>query len=376
VAVPFAEEGEGINRRNYLLVKEFLKHNTDIEQLSNTSATRYWFYLKHLLVWADDTMFKESHLISPTLPEYLRPVVSNKSGKPLARETWKKILGVSTQLFLWATNSYPKEFGASILSWVDTLRIPKAVSQYSDRDYVTLEEILIIANLQIDSDDLALRRDQAAASLLFLTGMRAGALLSLPLKALDIEKSLVRQWRDLGVKTKNGKAVTAHFLPISELRYIVGEWDNYICGNSSSDSPWYPPIQNNWGAQELSDNPPGESRNQRLNKRLRILFEKAQLPYKSAHKFRRGFTVYGIKRAKDIASYKAVSLNLGHSSINITEKYYATLSEVDVKSRIDSLTPNQNSSEIEKNCTLHGQNLSRQDLGEILIQLGNEYKSQ
>lgn len=364
-----------VNRENYRLVKEFLSHKIETGKLAEASAQRYWFYLKHLLQWADETGLGDAHIIEPSLIKYLSQQSSPTTGLQLSTQTWKKILGTAAQFFSWAMKSFPKDFSGQISIWLDTLIVPRFPNQHAEQEYVTYEEMQMIAKLRIDPKNLALRRDQAAAALLFLTGMRAGALLSLPIKAIDIEKSLVRQWPELGVKTKNGKATTTHFLPITELRNIVGEWDKFICANSNSDSSWYPPIQNNWGDQELSDNPPGKSRNQRLNKRLRILFDKAQLPYKSAHKFRRGFTVYGIKRAPDIASYKAVSLNLGHSSIIITEQYYATLSEDDVKSRIDSLTPNRESSEIEKFRPIDGNKFSKQDVGKMLIQLGNEIKS-
>ena len=45
---------------------------------------------------------------------------------------------------------------------------------------------------------------------------------------------------------------------------------------------------------------------------MRKLFEFADLPYKSPHKFRHGHAVYALQHAKTMADYKAVSMNLMH----------------------------------------------------------------
>jgi integrase len=62
----------------------------------------------------------------------------------------------------------------------------------------------------------------------------------------------------------------------------------------------------------------GANRYHGARKDLRDWLEKINLTYHSPHKFRHGFAVYGIKNAIDIAGLKAVSQNLMHSSITIT----------------------------------------------------------
>jgi integrase len=75
-----------------------------------------------------------------------------------------------------------------------------------------------------------------------------------------------------------------------------------------------------------------------LNKRLRILFGKAGLPYKSAHKFRHGHATYGLRHCQTIADYKALSLNLMHESLDITDSIYAHILQEDVRNRIAQLS--------------------------------------
>lgn len=80
----------------------------------------------------------------------------------------------------------------------------------------------------MDESDLALRRDKAAAALLFLSGMRAGALVSLTIDCVDVVNRTIKQWPTLGVKTKNRKSATTNLLNIPELLTVVESWDSYI----------------------------------------------------------------------------------------------------------------------------------------------------
>jgi integrase len=108
--------------------------------------------------------------------------------------------------------------------------------------------------------------------------------------------------------------------------------------NLPSTAPWYAPISARWGSQSLEESEPGKNRHQALDKRLRRLFDLAGLPYKSAHKFRHGHAVYGLLKAQTMADYKAVSMNLMHHDIKITDSIYAPILSEEVKERIAGLT--------------------------------------
>ena len=51
-----------------------------------------------------------------------------------------------------------------------------------------------------------------------------------------------------------------------------------------------------------------------------------------------GHAVYALKQAQDVATYKAVSMNLMHADLSVTDRIYAVLNEEDVRERIASLT--------------------------------------
>jgi len=65
------------------------------------------------------------------------------------------------------------------------------------------------------------------------------------------------------------------------------------------------------------------------------------LSYHSPHKFRHRHIQYGLAQAKSIADYKAISLNILHSSVEITDQTYSNINDDEVKNRISGLGKNQ-----------------------------------
>ena len=55
-----------------------------------------------------------------------------------------------------------------------------------------------------------------------------------------------------------------------------------------------------WDEQQLLGGPAGSNRNMAIVKRMRGLFDRADLRYKSQHKFRHGRAVYTLQHAKTI----------------------------------------------------------------------------
>ena len=60
--------------------------------------------------------------------------------------------------------------------------------------------------------------------------------------------------------------------------------------------------------------------------------------FHSTHKFRHGNAVFSIKHADNIVQLKAISQNLMHANISITDGIYGGLSDKDIKEQITSLT--------------------------------------
>ena len=99
-----------VNRRNYLWVKEHLLFVEDIRQVKPATVERYWFHLKHLLLWADEALLSLAETIRPTFPNYLSTSRLDGSAEPLAPESLRKIVQSAKRFFHWARVKHHGEF--------------------------------------------------------------------------------------------------------------------------------------------------------------------------------------------------------------------------------------------------------------------------
>ena len=97
----------------------------------------------------------------------------------------------------------------------------------------------------------------------------------------------------------------------------------------------------------LTPDEPGQFRAKILSRGLARLFEAAGLPAMSPHKFRHGHAVYGLMHARDMADLKAVSQNLMHGNVGVTDGIYAILSDQDRRDRIRGLGSETSASSVE-----------------------------
>jgi integrase len=278
-----------------------------------------------------------TYLTTARQPGFL-PTLTLKTPTVLAPLTVKKIFQTAKRFFTWARTTYPRDFRSVPMSWIEALRLPRAPQTVTEHDFVKLDEVRQLARVEIHPSDLATQRDQAAAVMLFLSGIRASAFGSLTLACVDLVARTIKQWPSLGVKTKNKKSATTYLLDIPDLSLVVAKWDVRIRSCLPLTALWYTPVISRWSEQRLSPDAPGQNRNTALGKRLRLLFAKAGLPYRSPHKFRHGNAVFSLQHAKTMADYKAVSMNLMHNDIRVTDGIYAPLARDEVKARIAELT--------------------------------------
>jgi integrase len=119
---------------------------------------------------------------------------------------------------------------------------------------------------------------------------------------------------------------------------VAADWHAYISQRLPGSAMWYTPITGSWGDMRLSAEAPGANRPVALIRRLRLLAAAAEVPYLSPHKYRHGHAVHALKQARDMADYKAISQNLMHDDISVTDGIYAPLVGDDLKRRIAGLS--------------------------------------
>jgi site-specific recombinase XerD len=332
-----------IHRQNYLDVKLWLEYQRDVKLLSDKTVKKHRGCIRHLLEWADEVPFPQTHKIRPAYPAYLRkvPLVKNykPTGRMLSRKTQEMACSLARNFFTWARRALDK-YRLVDQFWIETLRPARFVETVKERELDTLDEVIALTK-PVQSDGLKEQRDKAAVALLFLSGMRVGAFTTLPAMALDLDSLSVKQWPELGVATKNGKAATTYLLNIPKLLDVVRSWDVVVRSGSSLAVMWYSRLKYNPAADKVTVDKTtvGNVRHSGLvANALKRLCRSVGISYRSPHKLRHGHAVYALKQARTIAELKAVSQNPMHSDLRITDKIYGVLTESDVQGLIAGLT--------------------------------------
>jgi site-specific recombinase XerD len=326
-----------INRENWLDVKDYLSYLTRVRQLDDKTIHRRREQLNHLLEWADSSAFNQARQIDPTFPVYLQTSRRDGQDKPLSPTTMKATCSVVRGFFEWARQEKPRKYGKISASWVESNLPARAFGTQSEvkaHEFFPLDEILRIARVEVKT--LFEERAQAIICLGYLSAMRADALVTLPISCIDIHKRTINQYPSSGVRTKNHKARQTPILPLPEIFDIVKAWDDKVRSLLPEDSLWCATIDRS-GENVLAEREASEGRRQILEKSLHCMCEMAGIKYRNPHQLRHGFTVYAVKKAKNLKELKAISQMLMHESVGTTDRIYAELTGDDVQAVIESM---------------------------------------
>jgi site-specific recombinase XerC len=323
-----------INRKNWKLTKAYLEYRQNVDLISPGSLVVERTHIRHILEWADETSFHKADKVRPSFPEYIISARIDGKKSRFSDMHIKKNLATARRFFIWMVENYP-EYRMIRRVWISTIKPKKFEIKPKKSESVSLEEIIKMASAPVDN--LVEKRIRAAAVFLFLSGIRIGAFVTLPIKAIDIEKRFILQHPDLGVKTKNGKYGDTNLLNIPDLIAVVKEWDEIVRAILPDDGYWFAPFSCDRGEIDLNAKKIGEHREALARKNLKAWLKKVGLPYHSPHKFRHGHIHYGLSNSRTVADYKAVSLNVMHASMDITDEIYSHLDEKEVQLRIEQL---------------------------------------
>lgn len=316
-----------INRANYKLYRSYLAHLRDAGQHEPSSLQVKSWRLKWVLRWLDAVPIERAPRVKPTLPRFLADAKKQPGYN-------SRVLVDARLFFRWLRGAHANRFHAITDAWVDSMKPIKSTRPAADHQAVTLDMVRAILALPRSPDDLLMWRDQAACAMLFLSGMRVGAFVTLPISCVDLAARTISQDPARGVRTKNRKAAVTHLLEIPDLLAFVAAWDAHI-RKLAPTGAWYvivSPV-----TREIVPGTPGAHRAQILRRGITCLFVAAGLPPMSPHKFRHGHATHAIGQARDVADLKAISQNLAHSSLTITDQIYAILDRDDVRTRIARL---------------------------------------
>ncbi len=318
-----------VNRDNWKMVEAYLKYKWEVAHRQDRTIDSLRVRLRFLLEWADETPFSQADRIRPTYPEYLNTVNRRGGGGKLVDKSIGYVLSVAVRFITWARETYPP-MRTLKPAWAATLvpiRRDRPIS--NEREAVTLETVRAL--LATDWHDLRGRRVKAAAAFLFLSGMRATAFTTMPIAAVDLNARTVKQDPAIGVMTKRRKRATTFLLDIPDLLEVVTAWDNEVRQHAGPDALWF------YRFTPVIDDRSPNGFSGLLQHEMRELFKRAGLKPMSPHKFRHGHASHAMKLAKDVGDFKALSQNLMHANLGITDGIYAILSQDDMQARMAAL---------------------------------------
>ena len=314
-------------------ITEYLDFRKRYDQVSEKTIALNKTWLKYLVEWLDDLSLVSAHEYEPIFSEWIRNTNYSWIYKT-------KIINTAKHFFKWLSIHKGYKYPSW---WLASFKAPKN-HIYKEHEAVSLEEIRAIANAPVYSKrDIRIR---ASAVFLWLSGCRASAFLSLPIKAVDIPNKTVYQWPEWGVQTKNGKKATTFLLNVPDLYPIIEAWDRKV-RSLPEDSIWFANFNTNTN-QSMKPAYFNTAKYPRARTDLQEWLERVELPYYSPHKFRNGHAVYALKQCKTMAEFKAVSQNLMHDSIVTTDSIYSIFSQEEVKNQMLNLGNNNNDDAVMK----------------------------
>ena len=175
------------------------------------------------------------------------------------------------------------------------------------------------------------RRNRAVIAFTILTGARDGAIASLNLKHIDLDRSVIEQ-DAREVRTKSSKSFPTFFFPVgAEIRQIVVDWISYLRTEKlfGFNDPIFPASRvevKDGRFHSVGVNRRGWSNAGPIRSIFKEAFNQAGLPYFNPHFFRKTLAQLGQKTCRDIEAMKAWSQNLGHEELMTTFTSYGTLS--------------------------------------------------
>ena len=261
--------------------------------------------------------------------DWLDSARNSRTAKPLSKATIASTLRAVREFFRWLAGQqgYKKAIGRKDWAYFKQARKDARAAQVSTPRQVPSVEQVMRAFEAMPGATSTQKRDKALMALLMLTGARIGAVASLRLKHVDLERRQVFQ-DPREVNTKAAKAMDTTFFPMGGI--YVDALADYITHLTldlmfGPEDALFPKTHikhgpNGFQAAGLSRQPFATTGP--LNEIVKDAFAAVQLPRYTPHSFRHMLALHGDKLCPTRETFKAWSQNMGHSSPVITVSSY------------------------------------------------------
>ena len=335
-----------VNRQNYLDVRDFVNFHRNVLQNTEHTAEQKRTRLQNALIWADEIPFSECWKVKQPYPVYLVEMVKNGE---ISNDFASRLCTDFREFLQWQVSENRDRYAGLKNAFIESIRVKTYQDSAKTADYYTLEDMQKIA--EFSPENLAERRIQAGACFLYLSGMRIGAFLSMPIECVNLDRLQVMQFPEMGVYTKFKKRAVTSLYNIPFLLVVVREWDSFVRSKCPLNTTWYERLSvGGWALDpkkpEIEDRDKAYKELANLKRdfyrKLETLCQLVDVDYKHPHAFRHGHIHYGLQNAQTAEQVKAISQNVMHGTTAITDKIYSRMGGNDINNIITNLgTPNE-----------------------------------
>lgn len=261
---------------------------------------------------------------------HLKEGVSEQTGKPLSPPTIHALLRACREFFQWlcGQKGYRRALDPNHAAYFRlSSKETRIATARIERPVPSLEDIqAAIAHMPAGSP--IERRNRALIAFAILSGSRDGALVTLKLKHVDLDRRSIH-FDAREVQTKASKTFMATFFPVgADLEKIVADWIAYLTTELGwgPDAPLFPKarstlnqdrhtsssqlIEEHWSSAEP------------VRRIFRDAFTNAGLAYFNPHSLRKTLARLGERLCRTPEEMKAWSQNMGHEDVLTTLTSY------------------------------------------------------
>ena len=320
---------------NERIKRKYFSHLKEAKGLSDKTIKQI---KKSIVRFEEFTQFKDfKNFTTKQASEFKKLFSTTKSkvtGQNISKSTLLSTINQLKDFFVWlSTEKGYKKINFSDIQYFNLSENDKRTAKAGKpRDFASLEQIQAAIDKMPTSNEIE-KRNKAILCFLILTGARVGALISLKLKHVDLEKGFVNQDpREVGTKFK--KQITTYLVNVDdEIKAYFTAWVKFLREEKlySPSDPLFPAIENKYDGnggftkESLSTNHLQSTNT--IDEITKFAFANAGLKYYSPHTFRNTLTAIASKFCSSPEEFKAFSQNLGHENVLTTFTSYGHVDE-------------------------------------------------
>ena len=340
------------NPKNERIKKVYFRFLKEADRKANSTIDGV---RKAISRFENDTCFKDFRTFNKEQAIAFKKNIANgrnlRSGEPMAKSTMLATTNALKDFLRWLScqPTYKSRIKFTEIEYLNlSEKDTRAAKTPKFKKYPTLEQIrAAIVAMPVDSE-IELR-NRALVALTALTGIRVGALATLRLKHIDLNRELVLQ-DPREVCTKFSKRIDTYLCPVGDdFKIIVVDWLRFLRETKlfGDDDPLFPQTK-------VSLGPNGQFESDGLDRQFwsnttpirnvfRHAFARCGLEGFHPHTFRDTLVKYGERHSPSIEQFKAWSLNLGHEHMGTTLSSYGSIDPHQQGDLVRAVIPNQES---------------------------------